>query len=66
MVILDERDQRELDKRGEEGAEDLVPEAYKVAVGQQVGRVLRKVAPLPDSQIWVRTVDNFQGEEAKV
>ncbi|RXK38429.1 hypothetical protein M231_04338 [Tremella mesenterica] len=49
-VIMDERDQREIDRRvGEE--EDSEPEVKQVAVAHQV---------------LLRTVDNFQGEEAKI
>ena len=36
MIILDERDQREIDKQAEDGLEEVTTEVKRVSVGRQV------------------------------
>ena len=64
-VIIDERDQDQLDKADEW---DIVGRERKVAFAKTVElhKQVRAYIALADQQIRLRTIDNFQGEEAKM
>ncbi|KAG0302743.1 hypothetical protein BGZ98_007268 [Dissophora globulifera] len=57
MLVIDERDQADLDKQGEDKEEETV-----VGTNEHVG--IKKVGL--QSQLTLRTIDNYQGEEAKI
>ena len=69
--MIDERDQRELDDReGEQsGEEPPLATVERVKVTRKVNWPLPQLASflmMCMAQVLLRTVDNFQGEEAKV
>ena len=67
-VVIDERDQRELADREEEKEDDAVVEHVKVSkrVRPEPGRDYLKPHAKATSQVRLRTVDNYQGEEGRV
>ena len=67
VVVLDERDQEMLDAHNEGNGTDLESNIDRVQLTQKVRLTsIRSLALLKLSKVRIRSIDNYQGEEADV